>query len=117
MLDNTPLHYRVRLLLTELVRDWSVEGDEERKQSYEPLIKELPAERCHVLVPGCGTGRLAYDVAVRGHDVEANDFDIMKRSPSYNHPSGPVFAHFAPGFKTLAMAFIYSKTFGAVLVD
>ncbi|KAF4691601.1 hypothetical protein FOZ60_015180 [Perkinsus olseni] len=33
---------------------------------------------CRVLVPGCGTGRLAYDVAVLGHDVEANDFDIMK---------------------------------------
>ncbi|KAF4652833.1 hypothetical protein FOL47_010821 [Perkinsus chesapeaki] len=75
---NTPLHYRVRLLLSELVRDWSIEGAEERMQSYEPLIKELPAERCRVLIPGCGTGRLAYDVAVRGHDVEANDFDIMK---------------------------------------
>ncbi|KAF4742302.1 hypothetical protein FOZ63_023109 [Perkinsus olseni] len=75
---NTPLHYRVRLLLSELARDWSVEGEVERKQSYEPLLKELPSERCRVLVPGCGTGRLAYDVAVLGHDVEANDFDIMK---------------------------------------
>ncbi|KAF4714860.1 hypothetical protein FOZ62_023386, partial [Perkinsus olseni] len=75
---NTPLHYRVRLLLSELARDWSVEGEVERKQSYEPLIRELASERCRVLVPGCGTGRLAYDVAVLGHDVEANDFDIMK---------------------------------------
>ncbi|KAF4652301.1 hypothetical protein FOZ61_009086 [Perkinsus olseni] len=75
---NTPLHYRVRLLLSELARDWSVEGEVERKQSYELLIRELPSERCRVLVPGCGTGRLAYDVAVLGHDVEANDFDIMK---------------------------------------
>lgn len=30
------------------------------------------------MVPGCGTGRLMYDVAVLGHDVEANDFDVMK---------------------------------------
>ncbi|EEQ97584.1 conserved hypothetical protein [Perkinsus marinus ATCC 50983] len=75
---NTPLHYRVRLLLSELTRDWSAEGEEEREQSYAPLVKELPSERCSVLVPGCGTGRLVYDVAVLGHDVEANDFDVMK---------------------------------------
>lgn len=58
------------------MRDWSQEGEEERRQSYSPVIEEL--ERLcplnpdlkgtqTVLVPGAGLGRLMLEIVARGY--------------------------------------------------
>jgi hypothetical protein len=57
--------------LKHFVRDWSAEGHGERDALFPPILKALEkdfddkAER-RVLVPGCGLGRLAYEVASLG---------------------------------------------------
>ena len=58
------------------MRDWSDEGEEERRQSYEPVIEELerlcpvnpdPKGTQKVLVPGAGLGRLTLEIVSRGY--------------------------------------------------
>ncbi|KAK7460430.1 hypothetical protein VKT23_009149 [Stygiomarasmius scandens] len=75
---------KLRSTLKQLVRDWSEEGAEERKMSYEPMKEALlahfsdipPAERRNfrVLVPGAGLGRLAYDIANLGFACQGNEY-------------------------------------------
>lgn len=59
------------------VRDWSVEGLRERQALFTPILAGLedlfPAEGVEggrddlkVLVPGCGLGRLAYEISTLG---------------------------------------------------
>ena len=72
---------KVRSTLRSFVRDWSKEGAEERRNCYEPCLDALekrypasgPGTRdrgdVRVLVPGCGLGRLAMEVAARGEGV------------------------------------------------
>jgi carnosine N-methyltransferase len=54
-----------------MVRDWSIEGREEREKSYGPIkdkIQELFGDkRASVLVPGSGLNRLAFDLAAMGY--------------------------------------------------
>lgn len=62
---------KVRCIIRNIVRDWSVEGQKERDQCYKPILEELnllfpnrseespPA----CLVPGAGLGRLALDIS------------------------------------------------------
>ncbi|KAG1241034.1 hypothetical protein G6F68_017082 [Rhizopus microsporus] len=64
---------KVKTTLKQFVRDWAKEGENERKLTYEPLIRDLneiyrdvPIEKrgdVRVLVPGAGLGRLAFDIA------------------------------------------------------
>ncbi|KAF5367133.1 hypothetical protein D9758_003878 [Tetrapyrgos nigripes] len=75
---------KLRSTLKQLVRDWSEEGAEERKTSYEPMkeallahFSDIPREErrnFRVLVPGAGLGRLAYDVANLGFACQGNEF-------------------------------------------
>ncbi|KAH9045932.1 N2227-domain-containing protein [Lactarius hengduanensis] len=75
---------KVRSTLKQLVRDWSEEGKEEREASYQPIkdallahFSDIPTEErhnFHVLVPGAGLGRLAYDVANLGFSCQGNEF-------------------------------------------
>jgi hypothetical protein len=62
-----------------LVRDWTVEGKAIRNiiygwcyQQMDTFCRNPPFDRT-VLVPGSGMGRLAYDLFLRGYNVEANE--------------------------------------------
>ncbi|TMW54180.1 hypothetical protein DOY81_000764 [Sarcophaga bullata] len=72
--------------LKAIARDWSAEGAEEREQSYKPIIdaveqyfdpKEYNVNQVKILVPGCGLGRLSYELACRGYECEANEFSYF----------------------------------------
>ncbi|TNY17740.1 N2227-like protein-domain-containing protein [Rhodotorula diobovata] len=73
---------RVVETLKHFVRDWSAEGRSERDALFPPVLDALRDEfgegqHCRgkkVLVPGCGLGRLAYEIAHQGFSVDANDF-------------------------------------------
>lgn len=77
--ENDLAQDKVRSTLRSFVRDWSVEGAPERKACYDPCLEALerhfPAVtgtggrdrgEVKVLVPGCGLGRLAMEIAARG---------------------------------------------------
>lgn len=63
---------RVRESLKHFVRDWSEVGKIERDRMFEPILdvlRKVPLdERAgqKVLVPGCGLGRLAWDISQLG---------------------------------------------------
>lgn len=70
---------KVSTTLHQLMRDWSAEGEEERKQSYAPVLEELEKRlpvspdmpgALKVLVPGSGLGRLAMEIASRGYATQ-----------------------------------------------
>ncbi|KIK68422.1 hypothetical protein GYMLUDRAFT_91958 [Collybiopsis luxurians FD-317 M1] len=75
---------KLRSTLKQFVRDWSLEGKEERETSYGPMknallahFSDIPKEErrnFRVLVPGAGLGRLAYDVASLGFACQGNEF-------------------------------------------
>lgn len=67
---------KINTTLRQCMRDWSVEGEDERRESYGGVIAEL--ERLcpvdpeklgvkKVLVPGAGEGRLAFEIVSRGY--------------------------------------------------
>ncbi|EZA49588.1 hypothetical protein DMN91_005678 [Ooceraea biroi] len=77
---------KVQATIKQLVRDWSTEGTEERKACYQPIIDEIlyqfPLEHCtpsdvHILVPGAGLGRLAFEIAKRGYTCQGNEFSLF----------------------------------------
>ncbi|BGP14873.1 hypothetical protein JCM10213_003771 [Rhodosporidiobolus nylandii] len=86
--EGVPLGLRSRLrqedgrvveTLKHFVRDWSEEGQGERDALFPPILEALRDEFDHakgkrVLVPGCGLGRLPYEIASQGFTVNANDF-------------------------------------------
>ena len=63
---------RVREALKHIARDWSDEGREEREQTFAPVLEELvkvtteDRSQIHILVPGSGLGRLAWEIAQLG---------------------------------------------------
>jgi N2227-like protein len=63
---------RVRESLKHFIRDWSEEGASERKRTFSPILDVLkevdPRKRAgmKILVPGCGLGRLAWEIAELG---------------------------------------------------
>lgn len=73
---------KVRSTLLQLAREWSSEGEEERRVSYQRIIDELVAlypdevarQKIKVLVPGCGLGRLVLDVVKAGFWCQGNEF-------------------------------------------
>lgn len=78
---------KLRSTVRQLVRDWSVEGADERQQCYKPLIDALMrlkpvASTNHsddslppcVLVPGAGLARLAFEIARLGYRCTGNEF-------------------------------------------
>ncbi|XP_058799108.1 carnosine N-methyltransferase isoform X2 [Phymastichus coffea] len=77
---------KVQATIKQLVRDWSIEGAEERKTCYQPIIDEIvnqfPEPHCtpgdiRILVPGAGLGRLAYEIAKRGFICQGNEFSLF----------------------------------------
>lgn len=84
-------HHRNNAVLHSLYREWSAAGAQERAESMGILVDELthrlpvttsktpaPSESSpfthRVLVPGCGLGRLALEVAAKGYKCEGNEF-------------------------------------------
>lgn len=79
---------KLRSTLRQLVRDWSIDGAEERQQCYKPLIdalmrlKPTSSSSSHdsddsppcVLVPGAGLARLAFEIARLGYRCTGNEF-------------------------------------------
>lgn len=76
-LDRDSSQEKVRSTLRSFVRDWSDLGHPEREACYIPCLEAL--EACfpenagnggrrgkRVLIPGCGLGRLAMEIAARG---------------------------------------------------
>ena len=89
--ENDLAQDKVRSTLRSLVRDWSDEGATERKQCYKPCLEALEKhwkgkhregeEEINVLVPGCGLGRLAMEIAARGESVRArSQLHVVDRS-------------------------------------
>lgn len=68
---------RVRESLKHFVRDWSEEGANERTRIFAPIINLLSQvdtskrPEMKVLVPGCGLGRLAWEIAQLGKPLHA----------------------------------------------
>ena len=79
-LDRDSSQEKVRSTLRSFVRDWSDLGHPEREACYTPCLEALEAcfpenagnagnggrKGKRVLIPGCGLGRLAMEIAARG---------------------------------------------------
>lgn len=73
--------------LKSLVRDWSEEGEKERKETYLPILNELEnifkrvdleaRGNIKVLVPGSGLGRLAFEIVSMGFSTQGNEFSYF----------------------------------------
>ncbi|TXT03894.1 hypothetical protein VHUM_04317 [Vanrija humicola] len=75
---------KVRSTLRSFARDWSAEGSAERAAAYNPILRALEAyfppdkrEGVKVLVPGCGLGRLAMEIAALGFESQGNEFSTF----------------------------------------
>jgi carnosine N-methyltransferase len=74
---------KVRSTIKQCVRDWSFEGELERKECYDPILQTLmsyyPDNRSNirVLVPGAGLGRLAWEIARIGFETQGNEFSYF----------------------------------------
>ena len=75
--DMDKVHTTVR----QFYRDWSAEGNIERKVAYSPVLTDLEnvfgdapdKGRVQILVPGAGLGRLVFEICRLGYDVEGNE--------------------------------------------
>lgn len=87
---------KVKSTLLQMAREWSDDGEKERAVSYTRFIDELTsrypsiAERQHikVLVPGCGLGRLVWELVRRGFSCQGNEFTyhmLLASSFMLNH--------------------------------
>ncbi|KAJ7651014.1 N2227-domain-containing protein [Roridomyces roridus] len=75
---------KLRSTLKQFVRDWSVEGRDEREACYAPMrdallkrfadVPQRERGKIRVLVPGAGLGRLAHDIASLGFTSQGNEF-------------------------------------------
>ena len=76
---------KMRSTLRLFIRDWAIDGLEERNTTYKPILEELKnyfsnrtkkefEEGLNVLVPGAGLGRLMYEIAKLGFKSQGNEF-------------------------------------------
>ena len=76
---------KMRSTLKLFIRDWAIDGLEERNSTYKPILKELQSffkdrpkkdfeKGINVLVPGAGLGRLMYEIAKLGFKSQGNEF-------------------------------------------
>ncbi|KAI6242932.1 Carnosine N-methyltransferase [Aphelenchoides fujianensis] len=80
-------HYmsKCRSTLKQIVREWSSEGAEERRSCYERVLSAIrsrwpdPLNRhdVKILVPGCGLGRLNWELLSDGFSVCGNEFSFF----------------------------------------
>ena len=86
-------------ITAHIARDWTTLGRPIRKSLYDWCIAQLQSnlkneELSPVLVPGAGLGRLAYDIASNGYNVEANEISLVMSAAAFqllqNQASGVV---------------------------
>jgi len=73
---------KVKSTLRQCLRDWSAVGVHERDMCYKPileaLVKLFPEKQARrqiqVLNPGCGLGRLTWEIASMGFPSQGNEF-------------------------------------------
>jgi len=76
---------KMRSTLRLFIRDWAIDGLEERNSTYKPILNELQyffkdkpkkdfENGINVLVPGAGLGRLMYEIAKLGFKSQGNEF-------------------------------------------
>ena len=76
---------KMRSTLRLFIRDWAIDGIEERNETYKPILNELKTyfknktkkefeEGINILVPGAGLGRLMYEIAKLGFKSQGNEF-------------------------------------------
>ena len=70
-------------VFTYILRDWTIEREKEREESYGYIIKEVikyfppsseNSKNCKILIPGSGLNRLGYELCKLGYDIEGNDY-------------------------------------------
>lgn len=95
--DVNKAHSTIR----QFYRDWSAEGNVERKVCYDPVLQDLrnefqarrdAGEEIRVLVPGAGLGRLVFEVCMAGFAAEGNEISyhqLLASSWVLNHTAGP----------------------------
>ncbi|KAL8702265.1 MAG: hypothetical protein Q9224_000090 [Gallowayella concinna] len=72
---------KARCTIRQFYRDWSAEGEGERRASYEPVLHEIAIAfaalgdkgAVRILVPGAGLGRLLFEICREGYSVEGNE--------------------------------------------
>ena len=87
---NPNIHFKITqsnrkkiiTLLRQFNREWGSLGIEERDQSFLPILEELETaykntKGVKVLVPGCGLGRLPFEIAQLGFDCQGNEFSYF----------------------------------------
>ncbi|KAL2038920.1 hypothetical protein N7G274_008260 [Stereocaulon virgatum] len=75
---------KAKSTIRQFYRDWSAEGDAERRACYNPVLRDLESafvnvqdkSSVKVLVPGAGLGRLVFEVCRRGYVVEGNEISF-----------------------------------------
>ena len=76
---------KMRSTLRLFIRDWAIDGIDERNSTYKPILNELQnyfkdkskkdfENGINVLVPGAGLGRLMYEIAKLGFKSQGNEF-------------------------------------------
>lgn len=73
---------KVKSTLLQLAREWSSEGEKERNSAFLRIVNELTRkypEKVHrqkikVLIPGCGLGRLVWELVCEGFSCQGNEF-------------------------------------------
>ena len=94
-LDRDSSQEKVRSTLRSFVRDWSDLGHSEREACYKPCLEALEAylpenagnggrRGKRVLIPGCGLGRLAMEIAARGESSSLYDDTVSRINRIYS---------------------------------
>ena len=74
---------QTQAVLLRLMREWSDQGESERKVCYDLIISHLnetnpdkvSRQTVKVLVPGCGIGRLVFELVMQGYWTQGNNSD------------------------------------------
>ena len=101
-------------LVAHIPCDWSRAGSSARRRSPRfvlSVIRRLPPAR--ILVPGAGAGRLAWEIARRGHRVEAHGVSVhmLVAARSIMTRDGPPVRLF-PGVRCAAGARVAARSAG-----
>jgi len=76
---------KVKSTIRQFVREWSLEGEDERNHCYLPILNELEQRfkdqssrhNIKVLCPGSGLGRLPFEIAKLGFYSQGNEFSYF----------------------------------------
>ena len=97
--QHAEMNFVGKVYLEMLTREWAEEGKEEREKTIDPVIKEIKSyydyenkalmdKGVDVLVIGARFGRVVYELAKLGYNIEANEksyFYLMVADYLFNH--------------------------------